>query len=116
MPKLSYPQIELVMREKYEAAFRIRPPGYNEAAHPLAAVELFAAEDLTRDSLLREYMLQFYRRGLGKFFNISWFEWLQLPSWYADELLSVAAICREEEDKGNGPLMEALKAFGSGSK
>ena len=96
-PKLAQSQADIVLRDQYEDAFRIRRPGMAAARHDLLSIEMMPSEDPVWGSVLREHLEVFAIKEIGRIFHISFDAYLRLPCYYADELAQVATMRLEEE-------------------
>jgi hypothetical protein len=71
-------------------------------------VELHPAEDNFTYGLLRERMEQFAFHRVSETFGISWAEYKQLPCYEAAEMMEIASIKRNRDEKTAESLANSL--------
>lgn len=112
-PKLCSTDAQIVLRDLYEMDYGI----YNHAApgaeHPFQLVMKQWSEDTVTRGLLHERMVQYTDAELGKHFNISFTEMMELPSYVIGMMIEVAENRTRREQPA---INEALDALSKASK
>jgi hypothetical protein len=111
VPRICSTDAQLLMLEQYETLFGIYDHGKNDLNHPFAAVELHTAEDNLTYSLLYERMEQFVYHRVHEATGETWSSFLRLPCYEATEMMRIAAIRREKEERAAGNLTNELKGL-----
>lgn len=110
-PKLRQSETEILVRDEYESAFRIRPHGLDPARHPLADIEMMAAEDPGWASVLREQMELFTHKEITRLFGMSWVDYIRMPSPMADLMIDVATNKLKEDATQHSSVESQLNAL-----
>ena len=113
VPKLSSTDAQIVLRDRYETDFGIYNHGHPDAGHPFEMVLKHWSEDCVTGGALPERMKQFVDCDIGKFFNISFTEFIELPSFVIMDMIKVA----EDKIARNQPTIDrALESLETSAK
>jgi len=89
LPKIDGIQRKVVLQDLYETEFNI----YNHLRsgnRPLASVAYFECEDFTDNCQLPDMTTIYIDKDIGKLFNLSLLEFLELPSSVCDTLIKTS--------------------------
>lgn len=81
---------QIILRQKYETAFGIYDHEGPDGEHPLALVMHNWSEDNVSYGRLRERMESFAEHNVGKYFNISFKDFIDMPTYSCDMMLEIA--------------------------
>ena len=81
---------QIILRQKYETAFGIYDHEGPDGEHPLALVMHNWSEDNVSYGRLRERMEAFAEHSTGKWFNTSFKEFIDMPTYVCDMMLEIA--------------------------
>lgn len=98
----------MILLEAYDITFRI----YNhelQAQSPLDYIKMHPGEDYCQHSLLYARIREFARKRVGRVFNISLVEFLDLPRDICDYMIDVAVDQMNDESQTMEQLREDLE-------
>lgn len=95
-PALCSTDIEIIKRSKYETAFNIYNHDSKLDDRPYALVAMHDVENSCDGSLLYERLDQFAKEKIGKHFNISIKEFLELPTDICDRMVEISVRLNKE--------------------
>lgn len=81
---------QIILRQKYETAFGIYDHAGPDGEHPLALVMHNWSEDNVSYGRLRERLEAFAEHSVGKWFSISFKEFIDMPTYVCDMMLEIA--------------------------
>ena len=107
-PQMCSTDTQLFLLDRYDTIFGICNHDLADPSKTLLHVAMHAAEDFTSGSLLYERLDQFADLQVGKFFNISLTEFLELPSDVCTHLLEKSASMQKTEGTLAGNMLDQL--------
>lgn len=81
---------QIILRQKYETAFGIYDHTGPDGEHPLALVMHNWSEDNVSYGRLRERLEAFAEHSVGKWFSISFKEFIDMPTYVCDMMLEIS--------------------------
>lgn len=109
-PRLSAPDAQLVLMERYETHYRI----FNhdvDTSNPLSLVSLHSGEDVCVGSMLYHRIEQFRDREVHKHFGLSFIEFMELPRDICAKILEVCGKWQTKEGQTASDLQNTLKGI-----
>ena len=83
--------------------------GLSNKKDPLFPVVFNESEDHLTDSLLEQVMLAFAENGIGERWNISWTEFLELPSYMATMMMEQSNNLNKKEADRTKSVMKDIR-------
>lgn len=96
-PKIKAIAAQVVLRDRYETLYGIHNHAVEDPNHQVPLVAMWESEDAHTGSLMDERMSQFAEKHVGKHFNISWTEFLALPTDQCYKMLEIATKLKNIE-------------------
>jgi hypothetical protein len=97
----------VVLREAYEQTYHIYDHDRVESS-PLAIVAMHPSENPFQDSLLAERMKDFARKKIGKWFNMSFTEFIRQPRADVEMMLEVASELNRTDANDTDDIVRKL--------
>lgn len=89
-PVLKSTDVALLLLDRYETAYGIHNHDNDDPSRPLAVIAMHRCEDPSEGCLLYERIEQFAELKVGKYFNISFPDFMDLPSDICKKILETA--------------------------
>lgn len=96
-PKIKAVAAQIVLRDRYETLYGIHNHEVVDANHQIPLAAMWDCEDARTGSLMDERMSQFAEKHVGKHFNISWPEFMELPTDQCYRMLEIASKLKNIE-------------------
>jgi len=106
-----------VLRDRYETGYAIHNHEINDPNHEIPLAAMWDCEDAFTGSLMDERMQQFVEKQVGKHFNISWLEFISLPTDQCYKMLEIASKFKNiEQDSIQAQLAQLALAQQGGNR
>lgn len=112
-PKLASVDAQLMLLERYETTYQIFDHQDVGGNHPFALILMHWNQDVITEGSLHGRMRRFVDTDIAKYFNISFTEFIDQPSYVCDLMIKVAA---EKIRKEAPAVAKALKELGQGKE
>lgn len=107
-PRLCSTDAQLLLLERYETKYGICNHNVNSNNRPLLLQAIHPTEDITTNGLLEERIEQFAELRIGKYFNISFTEFINQPREVVVKMINVATKMQKIEGNVASDLLSNL--------
>ena len=96
-PQIKSVAAQLILRDRYETLYGIHNHEVEDPNHPIPMAAMWDSEDAYSGSLLDERLEHFVDKQVGKWFNISLPDFLELPTEIVTKMLEIATKMKNIE-------------------
>jgi hypothetical protein len=104
-PRLVSTDAQMVLRDRYETSFQIYNHNEKAGDHPFSLIMMNWNEDTVTGGALYERMSQYVDRDIQKYFGLSFYEFIEQPTYVITMQLEIA----EDRIRKEAPLNEAAR-------
>ena len=108
-PAMCSTDTKLLLIDRYDTGYGI----YNHDSiindRPLAVIAMHPAEDISLVSTIRERVEQFAQLQVGKFFNISFKEFLEFPNDVVLMILETSSKMQQKDSSAASEILDQLE-------
>ncbi len=115
-PQLKSVAAQLVLRDRYETLYGIHDHAIEDPTRPIPMAAHWDAEDAFSGSLLDERLEHFVDKQVGKWFNISLPEFLELPTEIVTRMIEIATKQKNIEHNNVETQLQNLGIQPGGNK
>lgn len=101
-------ELKMVLLELYETMYGVHDH-MRDTTRPLSTVGFHAAEEINKDSLLEQSMVNYIKKGIKELYGISYIEFLELPHDVVELMISVANVEMIEKNKAVSDIEKELR-------